>query len=1145
MTPCPTPEELNELLAGGHDAGGRVAAHVEGCARCQQALERLTRADGERFRRTSDSPEPTADGESDFLRRLEELPPPSSVRLPGAPSSLGRASTLFIAGPPADGKPGGDSPVGVSGYEILGELGRGATGVVYRARHLKLKRLVALKMIQPSSLGGESLARFRNEAEAVARLQHPHIVQIYETGEQDGRPYLALEYVEGGSLREKIARRPQPPREAAQLVETLAGAVHHAHALGIIHRDLKPGNVLLTRDGTPKVADFGLAKNVSLTDSPTRSGEILGTPGYMAPEQVGDGRQEIGPPTDVYALGAILYELLTGRPVFPTTNVLDLLMMVRFAEPVAPSRLQPGLPRDLETVCLKCLQKDPRKRYPSALALAEDLRRFLAGKPIHARPTPAWEHAWKLARRHPGVAASLALVVVVALAGFLGVTWQWRRAETRADAEAEARREVEARKQEVDEQKRRVQRAQEDAESNLYYSRIGSVLLHWRAGDATEARRLLDLCPPERRGWEWHYLHRLCHPEHASWRGHEQWALSVAYSPDGSRLVSAGGIPHRLSGPPRDTPGELKVWDAATGRLIKNLPGHTGSVAGVVFSPDGRRFASASADGTVRVWDAESFAEQAVLPAEPNRFAGVAFSADSKLLAVRHGKGVDLRDATTGQHLRTLSCPVPAEDAHEFSCAFSPDGKWLAAAAVEGTRQVRLWEVGTWREAGRIDHGAAPIHQLAFSPDGRRLAVASYSEVLRVWDPATLREVQALRGHRGSVYATAYSRDGRLLATAGADRTVRLWDADTGRESRVLQGHAAGVWGVAFHPDGRFLASVDQTGVAKIWDVTRDQQGVTVGAPTSYVSSLGFTADSRQVLAAFYYDGNFVKGWDAATGEQRHRQTLSAALYFNWEFAVADFTPDGSRLAAPSPDYRNVKVCDVTTGKDIAELRGHTVPVTTVAISADGRRVASAAWDRGNRGKLSEFKVWDVASGEARFTHVAHPRPMFALAFAPDGRRVASANMDQTVSVWDAETGEERLTLRGHTGSVLGVAFSPDGTRLASVSRDGTGKVWDAETGRELASFRGDAGLNTVVFSPDGRRLAAASRDVVQLWDSATGQDALILRRPARARSGDFAFLPKVAFSPDGSRLAANHWEGGITVWDARPLPASEPARER
>jgi WD40 repeat protein len=1140
MSPCPSPDELTDLLAGEltAEACERLAAHVQGCAGCQQALDRFTRSDCDPIRRP---PDPLAAAVApDFLRWLAGLSPPSSVRLSGTLSSLNRVSTLRDAVPPADG-PGGGPPVGVAGYEVLGELGRGGTGVVYRARHLKLKRLVALKMIQPSALGGEPVARFRTEAETVARLQHPHIVQIYETGEQDGRPYLALEYLDGGSLREKLDGRPQPAAEAARLVETLARAVHHAHTHGIVHRDLKPANVLLTRDGTPKLTDFGLAKVAAVTDSPTRSGDILGTPAYMAPEQTSDHPQQIGPPADVYALGAILYELLTGRTPFRTAHVLDLLLMVRFTEPLPPGRLQPDIPRDLETVCLKCLHKDPRQRYPTALALAEDLRRFVAGEPILARPTPAWEHAWKWARRNPSVAASLGLVLATALVGFLGVTWQWQRAEDRADAEAAAKREVETREQEVEVQKQLAQQAREVAEGNLYYSRIGSVLLHWQAGDAAEARRLLDLGPPERRGWEWHYLRRLCHPERASWRGHPRWAFSVAYSPDGSRLVSAGGIPHRLSGSPAATPGELKVWDAATGRLLRDLPGHKGSVTRVVFSPDGRLLASASADGTVRVWDGGSFAERAVLPAEPGRFVGVAFSADGKTLAVGQGKGVDLWDPATGRRLRTLTCPVQVDFVEELACAFSPDGKWFAAVAVEGTRQVCLWEADTWREAGRIEYGEESIRQLAFSPDGRRLAVVCSSEVLRTWDPATLRPVQALYGHRGSVYAAAYSRDGRRLATAGADRTVRLWDADTGREYQVFQGHAAGVWGVAFHPDGRYLASADQGGVIKTWDAAREPHGVTVGAPTSYVSGLRFADDGRQVLAAFAWDRNVVQSWDAATGEPRSRQPVPAGLYFTWEFAAVGFTPDGRRLAAPDFDYRGVKVCEVATGAEVAHLRAHTVPVTTVALSPDGRRVASAAWDRANRGRLSEFKVWDLASGAARFTVVAHPRPIFALAFAPDGRRVASANMDGTVSLWDADTGEERLTLRGHTGSVYGVAFSPDGRRLASVGRDGTGKVWDAETGRELASFRGDAHLNAVAFSPDGRRLAAASRDVVQLWDAATGQDALILRRPGAARRGDFAFLPGLAFSPDGTRLAANHWYGGITVWDATPPPELPP----
>jgi hypothetical protein len=287
----------------------------------------------------------------------------------------------------------------VAGYEILGEIGRGGMGVVYKARHQALKRLVALKMILAGPYAGPSqVMRFRTEAEAVARLQHPHIVQIYDVGEQDGRPYLALEFVDGTSLDQKLSGTPMPARQAAQLVETLARAMNAAHEVGIVHRDLKPANVLLTADGQPKISDFGLAKRLDDSAGDTASGAIIGTPSYMAPEQARGKSKHIGPAADVHALGAILYECLTGRPPFNAASPLDTMAQVIADEPVPPRRLQPKVPRDLETICLKCLQKEPHKRYATARALADDLRRFLHGEWIHARPTPAWERGLNWAR---------------------------------------------------------------------------------------------------------------------------------------------------------------------------------------------------------------------------------------------------------------------------------------------------------------------------------------------------------------------------------------------------------------------------------------------------------------------------------------------------------------------------------------------------------------------------------------------------------------------------------------------------------------------------------------------------------------------------------------------------------------------------
>jgi tetratricopeptide (TPR) repeat protein/predicted Ser/Thr protein kinase len=369
--------------------------------------------------------EPTWQGQGSASAGPLPPPPPGQVPEPDWEALATRRLTATAA-------PVAPPPPAVPGYEVLGVLGRGGMGVVYQARQTSLRRLVALKMILAGGHAtGEQRARFRTEAEAVARLQHPNVVQIHEVGEHDGLPFLSLEFVDGGSLANRHDGTPWPPRQAAQLVETLARAVYVAHQRGIVHRDLKPANVLLTGDGVPKITDFGLAKMLDATAGPTNTGAVLGTPSYMAPEQTGRYAQPIGPTTDVYALGAVLYELLTGRPPFKGETPLATVAQVVADEPVPPRRLQPGVPRDLETVCLKCLQKEPARRYASALDLADDLRHFLDGEPTRARPVGLAGRLGRWARRNPKVASLLAIVALIVAFGTATVTALWLLAEGR------------------------------------------------------------------------------------------------------------------------------------------------------------------------------------------------------------------------------------------------------------------------------------------------------------------------------------------------------------------------------------------------------------------------------------------------------------------------------------------------------------------------------------------------------------------------------------------------------------------------------------------------------------------------------------------------------------------------------------------
>jgi serine/threonine-protein kinase len=383
------------------------------------------------------------------------LPPPTVDMGGGAIGDAGSSMLLRVESDPSPETipdelydPLIDRPAMVAGYEILGVLGRGTMGVVYKARQRGLDRLVALKMIRAADHSGPAeLARFRREAVALAQLHHPNIVQIYEVGEDRGQPFFSLEYLDGGSLTRKIGGVPRPPGEAAPLVRLLADAMESAHRLGIVHRDLKPANVLLTAAGEPKLTDFGLVKRLADDAGQTQSGSIVGSPGYMAPEQAEGRTRQVGPLADVYGLGAILYHLLTGRPPFRAASVLDTLQQVRTQEPIPPSQFQPKLPRDLETICLKCLQKDPTRRYATAGELAADLRRFEAGEAIRARPVGRVERLWRWSRRNPRVATLSGVVALLVVAWSITSTWLYRKA--RSSERAAIRAAAEARENEI------------------------------------------------------------------------------------------------------------------------------------------------------------------------------------------------------------------------------------------------------------------------------------------------------------------------------------------------------------------------------------------------------------------------------------------------------------------------------------------------------------------------------------------------------------------------------------------------------------------------------------------------------------------------------------------------------------------------
>jgi WD40 repeat protein len=1056
------------------------------------------------------------------------------------------------------------------GFDILGEIDRGGMGIVYMARDVALRRIVALKCIKPGhELTPNDVRKLKEEAEKAAHVKHASIVGIYSVGEWNGLPYFIMEYCAHGSLRKYLkSKGPLASADAARLLERLAAAVQAAHNHNLVHRDLKPENILLfgpasdsekvlsvsqnsllpLGDYMPKITDFGLAKRLDVETRFTATGTILGTPHYMAPEQANGQVDQIGPPSDIYSLGVILYECLVGKPPFLADSVQKTLALVLSDTEAVPVRkLQPNSPRDLETICQKCLNKKPQQRYQTAAELARDLSLFLAGKPIMARPISPVAKGYRWVKRNPVVASLLALVLCFLLGGTVAANWSaWHEYSLRVDLQKSNKQ--------LDQTNTKLDQTNTQLEKTLYQHRVSLAERDLTLrNDIERAEQLLQECPEHLRNWEWNYLRQLLdEPPRPPLLGHEYGVFSVAYSPRGDRLASGS------------TDGTVRIWDTRSGQPVHLFQGHIPfalrftkavhnfrfPVTSVAFSPDGKRIVSCSLTldlfngqqalfgldptklmdqvgnpqaiqdinpiGVVKIWDVETNQELVTYDKHKNLVMCAKYSPDGKWIAsCSWDRTIHVWNAETGETKVILR----GHQDWMNRLSFTPDGRSIVTPSLDGT--VKMWELETGTVQQTLIRSITPFCDVRFSRDGKLFATAALDGSVGIWNATTWQHLHTFHAHNGGAFEIDFTPDGTRLVSGGYDHTVKLWEPRTGEHILTLRGHTDMVFSVAVSPDGRQIASGCFDFTVRLWDTSPTTAGeITVLSPQGHskrVNDVAFSPDG-QSLASCGWDTT-VKLWNARTGEEQ--RTLAGPEGPIWRMA---FSHDSSKLAAANWD-RTIWLWDTRTGKKLHILTGHSSLAYAVAFSPDNRHLASCCAD-------GLIKIWSVADGQCLHTFRGHLNLAYALQYSPDGQFLATASGDKSIKVWKLGKEKPELvkTLHGHTTVVFQIAFHPDDQQLVSASWDKTLILWDLRTGKRLQTFRGHSGkVNGVAFHPNGDRIVSAGEDkTVRVWDAQTGKE---LRPPILHR----AALASVAYSPDGEWIATGSWylKGGVKIWKA------------
>jgi WD40 repeat protein len=1023
----------------------------------------------------------------------------------------------------------GVTPESPARYSFLGGaresavVGRGGLGRVMIAFDEHLGRRVAVKeLLSDVSDTAGAIVRLLKEARVTAQLEHPNIVPVYEIGKRlDGSLYYTMKLVQGRTLAAALKACTSLDERLKLLPHfvALCNAIAYAHSRGVIHRDVKTENVMVGEFGETVVLDWGVAKargkkeeaegeSAGLTSvtslipdggaGSTVEGAAIGTPSYMSPEQAMGKLDEVDEQSDVWSLGAVLYEILTGHPPFTGKTTMQVLGRV-LTEPVIPARrIDEAIPPELASICEKALSREKTSRYRSAREIAEEIEAFRSGARVRFHEYSSMELFRRFAAKNKAALLAACAILAVIVAALVMVSLSFRSEKSAREREHEA---LEKEKREhlianfhiaqaFNEKADRLEKEKRSLESRIF---AAASLLHnpsnpkspyaspTFAGLFPES----DLLNVEAASIIYRSSLGLVLSYGGSLKADDAFS-DAAFSPDG-KLIAAGNFDRKV-----------RVWDVETKHIVHTFEGHGDSVSDVTFSPDGRLLASASADRTVRLWDLQEGRALLTLQACENKVQCAAFSADGARVAAGCTEGkITVWDAAAGAPLLTLA----GHEGWVMGIAFSPDGKTIVSGSYDKT--VRIWDAATGAPLAALTGQGKRVTDVVFSPDGRFLASSDWEGTIMLWDTRTWAAPRPLEVAEGGATSLAFSPDGKLILAGSGDKTVRVWDVESGKQVIAVGGHRDLVMGVDFSPDGRTLASASYDKSVKLWNLDARRSVLTLDGHTDWIFGAAFSPDGKRLASASL--DKTLKVWDISTGKLVF--SIEGQQGFVWQVA---YSPDGGRLASGCADG-TVGIWDARTGRPIHTMKGHLEAVHSVAFSPDGRRLASAGDDR-------TVRLWDTASGKQVAVLEGHEGKVWEVTFSPDGKSLASASSDNTARLWDVESGKVLRTLP-HAQWATSVDFSPDGRTIATTGKDGTAALWDASTGKKLKVLLGhEQWVNTVRFSPDGKHIATASDDGrFGIWSVDTGK--LILVISVVESGGDSA----VAFSPDGQWLATDH----------------------